>query len=795
MLPPSFWALDAANQDKFQDELIIDSFAGGGGASTGIELALGRSPDYAINHDREALALHAANHPNTVHLSKDIYKVDPMDVVGRRKVGLLWASPDCKHFSKAKGGKPVKREIRDLAWTVVLWAQRVRPRVIILENVEEFQTWGPLVETEKGVMPNPDKKGETFNEWVDALKTLGYVVEWKELRACDYGTPTTRRRLFLIARCDGRPIVWPRPTHAPLTAEDGIVTAWAKGQGLTLADLQNMMAYKTAASDVIDWSIPCPSIFDTSEEIMAKFGVRAVRPLASNTMARIAKGIQRYVIEATKPFIVNLTHGVRIESVDAPVTTVTGAHRGEKGIVVPHVTKFQTGSVGSDVNDPMPTVTANSFEKRPGGAAPLGIVAPYLVPRYGERDGQEPRALSVEEPMAVIVPTANGGSLVAPHLVSVAHGDSGGRREYPVDEPSRVVAGSGVQEALVAPVMVKSNHGDKPHYAVDEPVRTIVAGGQHHALIAPVLSSAQQGGSSRSVEEPHRTITASDKDQNQIIAAHVQRQFGASVGHAADEPVAAIMPGGGGKSAVVAAHLTTYHGEGEGGDVRGSDVADPVDTVDTSNRHGVVETKIEKVAAFLAQHNGGPRPGAPAHHAEEPISAITATGSQQAVVSAGLLNMRGSDRRMSGPDDPTPAVTAQGTHEAAVEAFLLKYYGNEDGGHDPASPMGTVTTKDRFGLVIVNGAPYQIVDIGMRMLTPRELFNAQGFPPGYQIERGYFQTIHREGGKEWVTYEWRALTKTAQVRMCGNSVCPPMAEALVAANCGDLAIQERIAAQ
>jgi DNA (cytosine-5)-methyltransferase 1 len=230
-LPPSFWMLDHAQPDA--DELIVDSFAGGGGASTGIEMALGRSPDYAINHDAEALALHAANHPDTVHLSKNIYKVDPMDVVGRRKVGLLWASPDCKHFSKAKGGAPVKREIRDLAWTVVLWAERVRPRVIILENVEEFQTWGPLVETPKGIFPCPDRKGETFNEWIGALRKHGYKVEWKELRACDYGAPTTRKRLFLIARCDGKKIVWPAPTHGP-----------------------GRLPYHTAASHVIDWSIP-----------------------------------------------------------------------------------------------------------------------------------------------------------------------------------------------------------------------------------------------------------------------------------------------------------------------------------------------------------------------------------------------------------------------------------------------------------------------------------------------------------------------------------------------------------
>lgn len=627
------------------DELIVDSFAGGGGASTGIEMALGRSPDYAINHDAEALALHAANHPDTIHLSKNIYKVDPLDVVGRRKVGLLWASPDCKHFSKAKGGKPVKCEIRDLAWTVVLWAERVRPRIIILENVEEFQTWGPLIETDKGIMPCPDRKGETFKEWIGALKKHGYKVEWKELRACDYGAPTTRKRLFLIARCDGQKIIWPVPTH---------------GAG--------RLPYHTAASHVIDWSIPCPSIFDTSEQIMADLGIRAIRPLADNTMARIAKGVKRYVIDAAKPFLISVNHGYsggrREYPADEPMRAVTSGGISE-AVIAPHITKFQTGAVGSDINAPLPTVTANSFIKRPGGAAPIGIVAPHL--------------------------------------------------------------------------MTMRNAG-KPYNEADKPTHTVTAGGAGLSLVASVLTSAQQGGSHRAVDEPHRTVTASDKDQNQIIAAHMQRQFGASVGHAADEPNASITAGGGGKSALV--------------------------------------------AAFLAQHNTMPAGGVHAgHHATEPVSAVTATGSQQSVVSAGLMNMKGSDRRMSDVEEPTPTVTATGNHVAEVRAFLMKYYGVDQ---DPRieEPLSTVTTKDRFGIVTVEGEPYQIVDIGMRMLTPRELFKAQGFPADYQIETGVFADGER-----------RVLTKTAQVRMCGNSVCPPIAAALVAANCADMAKAEKVAAE
>jgi DNA (cytosine-5)-methyltransferase 1 len=533
-------------------ELIVDSFAGGGGASTGIEMALGRSPDIAINHNAEALAMHLANHPSSRHLSKNIWKIDPLDEIGRRKVGLAWFSPDCKHFSKAKGGKPVKRNIRDLAWIVVLWAERVRPRIICLENVEEFQDWGPLlIRADGSEYPCPDRKGETFKRFIRQLKKLGYRVEWKELRACDYGAPTIRKRLFLIARCDGQPIVWPAPTHGP-------------GRPLP---------YRTAA-ECIDWTIPCPSIFLTREEGRA-IGVN--RPLAEATMARIAKGVKRYVIDAAEPFIVPVTHAgsVRCNPISEPLRTVTTAHRGEHA-----------------------------------------LVTPFLVPRYGERPGQEPRTRSVDEPMATIVPTGNEGSLAAVHLTKFS----------------------------------ENSIGSRP----DEPLHTAMAG-------AP--------------------------------------------------------------------------------------------------RHGIV-------AAFLAQHNAGPRPGQPGRKLDEPVSTITAAGSPQAVVAAHMLNLKGSDRRDGRADAPAPSVTAGGNHVAEVRAFLHKYYGTDQ---DPElrEPLHTVTTKDRFGLVMVHGEPYEIVDIGMRMLTPRELFRAQGFPEGYLIDP---------------EFNGKPLTKTAQIRMCGNSVAPPVAAAIVKAN-------------
>lgn len=563
-------------------ELIIDSFAGGGGASTGIEMALGRSPDYAINHDEKALAMHQANHPDTVHLSKNIWQIDPMDVVGRRPVGLLWASPDCKHFSKAKGGKPVKRNVRDLAWTVVLWAKRARPRVVILENVEEFRDWGPI--TLEG-RPCKDRKGETFDRWVRELKRLGYKVEWRELRACDYGTPTIRKRLFVIARRDGQKIVWPEPTHAP--------TEQLLRDGYGDPDDPNYqptkLPYRTSA-EIIDWSLPCPSIFDSAEEIKAKYGLRAKRPLADATMKRIARGVVRYVLGKKKPFLVICNHA--------------GDH-------------FR----GQGLDEAMPTITAS-------------------------RDA--------------------------------------------------------------------------------------------FGLVAPVLTYGQQGGRNRSVEQPHHTVTASQKDTNAIIAPTL---------------------------------VQTGYGERKGQAPRAPGLDKPLGTqVAGAAKHAVV-------AAFLAQHNAGPRPGMQAKPADAPISTITASGSQQGVVAAHMLNMRGSDRRDAGCDDPLNTLSAGGQHAALVATFLDSYYGS-DQAPDVDAPMPTDTTRPRRSLVTVevDGETFVITDIGLRMLTPRERFRAQGFPDTYIIDHGVLP--------DGTTIP---LTQEAQGRCCGNSVCPPLAQALVEANCADLA--------
>lgn len=396
-------------------ELIVDNFAGGGGASTGIELATGRSVDIAINHDHAAIAMHRANHPSSKHYCENVWDVDPVEVCGGRQVGLAWFSPDCKHFSKAKGGKPVEKEIRGLAWVAIRWAKLVRPRVIIMENVEEFTTWGPLIDNR----PDPARKGQTFRRFVHALKRYGYKVEWKELRACDYGAPTIRKRFFLIARCDGREIRWPEPTHgdpSTLFVTSGALRPW-----------------RTAA-EIVDWSIPCQSIFERK------------KPLCENTMRRIARGLKKFVIDNPEPYIIDKRLApfliqyhteqsgkeVRGQTVDRPLMTADASNR--YGLVTAFISKYFAGgyqSAGSDVTVPLPTVTSidhnalvTAFLTHFYGASigatgnrPLGTVtatgqhiaevAAFLIKYYGQCDSQ-----TLKEPLHTITTKDRFGLVV-----------------------------------------------------------------------------------------------------------------------------------------------------------------------------------------------------------------------------------------------------------------------------------------------------------------------------------------------------------------------------------------------
>ncbi len=356
-------------------ELIVDNFAGGGGASTGIELATGYSVDIAINHDPEAIKMHRTNHPNTKHYCENVWAVDPVEACNGHPVALAWFSPDCKHFSKAKGGKPKDKNIRGLAWVACRWAGLVRPRVIMLENVEEFKTWGPL---NRGHRPIKAKQGKTFEKFVQQLTDLGYEVQFRELVAADYGAPTMRKRFFMIARCDGKPIIWPEPTHGPVDSEK--VKA-------------GLLKPYVGAHTQIDFSRPCPSIFDTSEEIKEKYGIRAVRPLAPKTMERIARGLKKFVLDNPEPFIIQCNHGGerRPNDIREPMPTITGKHG--YGIVEPTLAPFlavnRENRSGSDMREPIPTITA--------GDGHFGEVRAFLIKYYGDATGQD-----IEQPLDTV---------------------------------------------------------------------------------------------------------------------------------------------------------------------------------------------------------------------------------------------------------------------------------------------------------------------------------------------------------------------------------------------------------
>lgn len=701
--------------------LICDSFAGGGGASTGIEMALGRSPDIAINHNPAALALHAVNHPDTLHLSENVYKVDPLDHLRGRHIGLAWFSPDCTHFSKAKGGKPVKRNIRDLAWIIPGWVERIqksggRVDVVIMENVEEWKDWGPLIETDRGLMPDRERRGETFKKWCKALRRLGGKIEYRELRACDYGAPTIRKRLFVIVRFDGQRIVWPEPTHGKPSDPD--VIAGRK------------KPWRTAAG-IIDWSLPCPSIFDASAEIMDKHGLRAVRPLASATMSRVARGMKRYVLDAKKPFTVSVAHGYsggrREYAVDEPFATVTSGGISH-AVVAPSVIRFNTGATGHDAREPLATVTANSFKKRPGGAAPLGIIAPVLT--YAQQGGAN---RSVEDPAHTITASAKD------------------------------------QNALIAPVLTAyygQGSGSPDRSAqVSEPVHTIVTENRH-ALVTPTLvGCGGRAGQSRprGADEPAATITAKADVcvATAFLAQHnndSRRDGGVNPGRPADEPVSTITAQP--QQAIVSAFVSRQFG--------------------TSTGHGM----------------------------EEPTHTATAEVNKSMLVAPHLMTMRNAGKPFNGADEPTHTITAGGAGLSVVAPFMQKYYGTGDGACVD-DPCHSVTTKGRFGFVEasvdwppftedvaararavadfmrehgfwddrefvtveIEGETFTVVDIGMRMLTPRELFSAQGFPSDYIID---------------LEHNGRPLPKSDQIACCGNSVSPPMAAALVAANCGHM---------
>lgn len=465
-------------------ELIVDNFAGGGGASTGIELATGYSVDIAINHDPEAIKMHKANHPNTKHYCENVWAVDPVKACNGHPVGLAWFSPDCKHFSKAKGGKPKDKNIRGLAWVACRWAGLVRPRVIMLENVEEFKTWGPL---NRGHHPIKNKQGKTFERFVQQLTDLGYKVEFRELVAADYGAPTMRKRFFMIARCDGKPIVWPEPTHGPADSE---------------AVKAGLLKPYVGAYTQIDFSRPCPSIFDTSEEIKEKYGIRAVRPLAKKTMDRIARGLKKFVLDNPEPFIIQCNHGGerRPNDIRDPMPTITGKHG--YGIVEPYMVQIgQTGFTADrskDVREPLTTIVSKNEHC---------LISPTLIQYHSETSKDGVRGQTIEDPI-MTADSSNRYGLVTSFLHKYYDGGYKGAGES-VENPLPTVTAWDHNSVVTANLIQMNNHCDGKDIRL--PLPTITAGDGHFGEVRAFLIKYYGQGTGQDIEKPLDTVTAQDR--------------------------------------------------------------------------------------------------------------------------------------------------------------------------------------------------------------------------------------------------------------------------------------------
>lgn len=695
------------SQTDLFTEIAVDLFAGGGGASTGYELATGRVMDIAINHSRDAILMHKTNHPWTEHYQADVFEVDPRMATRGRPVGFLWASPDCRHFSKAKGAPLVDRKIRGLAWVILRWAMDVRPRVIMAENVEEIQTWGPLIPAYredgsiKGYIPDPTRKGETFTAFIGMLtdgvpadcpaleevceflripvdgqeaqrlvRGLGYQLEHRELVAADYGAPTIRKRWVMVARCDGLPIVWPEPTYS----KDG-----AAGR----------KKWRSAA-EIIDWSLPMFSIFDTKQEIKKRYGVNAVRPLADNTLRRCIRGVDKFTIRSGRPFLI-----------------------------------------------------------------PTG---------YGERKGQAPRVHDIEAPLSTVVSSSMQG-LCEPIL------------------------------AKASPFVAQGKFQNCPQ-DINNPLTTITSVGAHelvNPLLAPVTFSNTNGSVGLPADQPTHTITS---DGKQVLAAAQLMSIGQLRGgdrvRPAEDPTPTQVSKA--ESCVLSAQLIQYHTEREKENVRAAELTAPMQTVDGSNRHGMVSANlVEYFSTGRAIDVGDPLHTATSRDREAltstilqpihaggyhgrgnlptaPVNTITASGGQR-MVAAHIVEFKGQDKGQA-PGAPLRTITSCAPF-GICQAVLVKAEPGRDYGRWPEIRQllnrycGYSIADDEIILLVIDGVSFYIRDILLRMLSPRELYNAMGFPPDYIIDRDF---------------EGNVYTKSKQVARCGNAVCPPMAEAVIRAN-------------
>ena len=650
-------------QIRFDQEAFIDLFSGGGGASMGIEAATAIPVFAAVNHNPDAIAMHVTNHPYTKHYQTSVWDVDPLTVCEGRPVGLLWASPDCTHFSKARGGKPVNKNIRSLSWVVLKWALEVRPRVLMMENVEEIQTWGPLIYIKRGNekvwVPDPEHTGETFVAFIGMLTSgvpadhpaleeachylhlseddprrqklidgLGYDVEYRELVAADYGAPTTRKRFVLCGRCDGKPVAWPERTYAPRNSPEvksGKYKPWR------------------SAAEIIDWSLPGYSIFDSKEEIKAKYGVNAVRPLADNTLKRVICGVDKHSIKSHAPFLVECNHSGagHIRGIHEPLNTVTGKHTGgvAQPLMAPWTVTNTSNSIGSPVSEPVHTVTSAGNQ----------ILASASLMCIGQTGGGD-RLRDIREPVPTVV-SKQEACLLSANLI-----------QYHTET---------TETARTADLRT--------------PINTVDASNRY-GLATAQLVEYYGNGQAVGVGEPLHTVTSHDRDA--LALAHIQKFYGGVIG---------------------------------------SECTDPLPTV----------TAID--------HN--------------------------ALCAAHVVKFKGHELGTS-PADPLPTITASGSY-AKCRAVLAKVDSSQSLGHWPKirsllnKYCGYQLKDDEIILLIIHGIAYFIYDILLRMLTPRELYNAMGFPPDYIIDRDHLG---------------RPYPKSKQVARCGNAVCPPMAEAMVRAN-------------
>ena len=658
--------------------LIIDNFAGGGGASTGIELALGRSVDYAINHDPDSIAMHQPNHPNSIHLCEDVFKVNPVKLCAGRPVLLAWFSPDCKHFSKAKGGKPADKHIRGLAWVTIKWAKTVKPKIILLENVEEFQTWGPLGDDGR---PIKEKMGTTFHKFISELRNLGYDVDYRELVAADYGAPTKRKRFFMIARCDGKPIRWPEKTYA----ERG---KCKRGQ----------KPWRSAAS-IIDFSIPTRSIFNREKD------------LAEPTKRRIGRGLEKFVLRSGSPFIIPIGYGEnknqlpRVNDLKDPLSTVVSSTK--QNLVVPYLQDAQYMANESrrllDLNEPHPTISAGGQHTELCNAK----LTPFMA-LIGENGFQKYRDASVEDPLKTIV-TKNEHLLCKPYL---------------------------------SPWMGLNNFTDYGRN-IKNPLATITTNNKEVFLapkLMPFISENYGGtytGSGSPMDSPLPTITASD--HNRIIAPILTDYKFANDGSRADSPL--------GTETTIRSHyltssyLTEYYGHGNPDDVK-----KPLGTITSHDRFGKVDVSM-KDSAFIQEYYGGTYKGN-GTKMTDPLATVTTLPRFWMVK---VHFEKAEDESKLG-------------NWKLVREFINKY-------------TTVHCNEDQILLISIDGHDYFISDIGMRMLTPRELYDAQGFPHDYIIDKD-------ANGKSYPANK--------QVARCGNAVPPPFAEALVRANLPDLCPKTKI---